>query len=85
MKIIGLINPVAPFQEIYVYENGNKVDVVNSKVDMIADTVINLAKRYNVSDIELFGAKSYAAGISKQIQEAELSMYNKNVLNITIK
>ncbi len=45
MKIIGLINPVAPFQEIYVYENGNKVDVVNSKVDMIADTVINLAKR----------------------------------------
>ena len=42
-KIIGMVSPIAPSQQIYVYENGNKIEMFNIGVDEITNTVFAMA------------------------------------------
>lgn len=85
-KIIGMVSPVAPSQQIYVYENGNKIEMFNIEVDEITNTVFAIADQYtDIEQVELFGPKSYANGIAKRIKDAEASKYSNRSLEIIVK
>ena len=85
-KIIGMVSPVAPSQQIYVYENGNKIEMFNIGVDEITNTVFAMADQYtDIEQVELFGPKQYANGIAKRIKDAEASKYSNRSLEIIIK
>ena len=83
-KIVSVIKPFIVNQNVFVYEDGNKIDVVSVPLNNIQDILVNTAIQYEVTDIELIGSKKYLNGIVNKIKETEMSQYNEHKLNITI-
>ena len=81
-KIIGIIHPFDIYQTFYVYEDGNKLEIIQTKIKDIPDTIFELSQAYDVYQVDLSGAKNFAKGIIKQIQEKEITKYNENKLYI---
>ena len=81
-KIIGIIHPFDMYQTFYVYEDGNKLEVVHTKMNDIPDTIFELSNTYNVYQVDLSGAKRFSEKIIKKIQEKEFVKYNENKLII---
>ena len=79
-KIIGVIHPFDIYQTFYVYEDGNKLEIVQIKINEIPDTVFELSRTYDVYQVDLSGAEHFNKGIIKQIQEKEMTKYNENKL-----
>lgn len=82
-KIIGIIHPFDAYQVFYVYQDGNKLDIIKTTIDDIPTTVVQLAEAYDTKEVNLSGAKKFAKGIVKKIQELEMTKYSK--LNLDIK
>ena len=83
-KIVSVIKPFTINQNVFVYEDGNKIDVLSVPLDNIQNILINTAIKYEVNDIELIGSKKYLNGIINKVQEEEIKQYNANKLNIKI-
>lgn len=81
-KIIGIIHPFDRKQTFYVYEDGNKLEIVQTTIEEIPDTVFELSHTYDVYQVDLSGAQRFTKGIIKQIQEKEITKYNENKLTI---
>lgn len=81
-KIIGIIHPFDIYQTFYVYEDGNKLEIIQTKMGDIPDTVLELAAVYDVNQVDLSGAKHFTKRIIQKIQEKELSKYSQNKLII---
>ena len=82
-KIMSVIKPFILEQNVIVYEDGNKLDVISCTINDMPEAMLQLAKQYDLNNIELAGPVSYLKGIQKQIQELEMSTYSTN--NIEIK
>lgn len=76
-KIICRLQPFLLEQEIYVYENGNKIDVAKAKSENLINTIISFSDKYKVNSIDFAGPGQYARGIGNQLQEARLVKYNQ--------
>ena len=83
-KIVSVIKPFIMNQNVFVYEDGNKVDVLSVPLNDIQDILVETATKYEVTDIELIGSKKYLNGIVNKIKETEMSQYNEHKLNINI-
>lgn len=83
-KIIGILRPFDLEQKFYVYEDGNKIDAVKTSLDDIPTTVIGLADKYEVKQLDLSGPKQFSAGVSNKIKEEEVRQYSKERININI-
>ena len=83
-KIVSVIKPFVVNQNVFVYEDGNKIDVLSVSLNDIQNILVNTATQYEVTDIELIGSKKYLNGIVNKIKETEMSQYNKHKLNINI-
>ena len=83
-KIVSVIKPFVINQNIFVYEDGNKIDVLSAPLADIQKIIVNTAIKYELNDVELLGSKKYLAGIVNKIKEAEISQYNEHKLNINI-
>lgn len=81
-KIIGIIHPFDIYQTFYVYQDGNKLEIAQTKIKDIPDTIFELSNLYNVYEVDLSGAQRFIKGIINQIQEAEITKYNENKLVI---
>ncbi len=81
-KIIGIIHPFDIYQTFYVYEDGNKLEVVQTTIENIPDTVFRLSQVYDTYQVDLSGAERFNRGIIKQIKEKESTKYNNNKLII---
>ena len=81
-KIIGIIHPFDMYQTFYVYQDGNKLEIVKARMNEIADTIFELSNTYDINQIDLSGAKHFIKGIIQQIQKKELIKYNQNKLII---
>ena len=66
----------SPFQHIYVYKNGERVDTIGVQFDDVAETVLSYLEKYELDCIELSGATMYMQGIEKIIKEATISKYS---------
>lgn len=83
-KIIGIIHPFDIKQTLYVYQDGNKIDAKQISINEIPETIIALSRIYEAYQVDLSGAKHYAKGIVKQIQQLEFTKYQENKLDIKI-
>ena len=83
-KIVSVIKPFVINQNVFVYEDGNKIDVLSVPLNDIQNILVNTATQYEVTDIELIGSKKYLNGIVNKIKETEMSQYNEYKLNINI-
>ena len=83
-KIVSVIKPFVVNQNVFVYEDGNKIDVLSVPLNDIQNILVNTATQYKVTDIELIGSKKYLNGIVNKIKETEMSQYNEHKLNINI-
>lgn len=83
-KIVSVIKPFIINQNVFVYEDGNKIDVLSVPLNDIQNILVNTATQYEVTDIELIGSKKYLNGIVNKIKETEMSQYNEHKLNINI-
>ena len=81
-KIIGIIHPFDMYQTFYVYQDGNKLEIVKTKISDIPDTIFELSQDFDVYQVDLSGAEHFNKGIIKQIQEKEMLKYNENKLII---
>lgn len=81
-KIIGLLQPFDLKQNIYVYEDGNKIEIIETKVDNFTSEMLQLINKYKIEDIELAGPKKYTKGIGVKVQEEYIKNYSNNNLNI---
>lgn len=81
-KIIGLLQPFDLKQNIYVYEDGNKIEIIETKVDNFTSEMLQLINKYKIEDIELAGPKKYTKGIGAKVQEEYIKNYSNNNLNI---
>ena len=81
-KIIGIIHPFDIYQTFYVYEDGNKLEIIQTKMNDIPNTIFQLSHTYDVYQVDLSGAERFIKGIIKKIQEKEFTKYNENKLNI---
>lgn len=81
-KIIGLIQPFDIYQQFYVYQDGNKIDMMQTKIQDIPDTIFELSQTYDINQIDLSGAKHFTKKIIQQIQAQEITKYSENKLII---
>lgn len=82
-KIIGIIHPFDMYQTLYVYEDGNKLEITKVRMNEIPDTILDLSRAYDVYQVDLSGSIHFTKNIIDQIKEKEITKYNENKLTIT--
>lgn len=83
-KIVSVIRPFTLKQNIFVYEDGNKIDVVSADFDSIEDTLVEIAKKYEANEIELIGSKNFSKGIQHRIENVEMTKYSTNTIQVKL-
>jgi hypothetical protein len=83
-KIIGVFHPFDLYQTFYVYEDSEKLEAVQTKIENIPETVFKLSEMYNVDKIDIAGTKMFTRGIMKRIQDEEMLKYSKNKIEIKL-
>ena len=82
-NIIINYRPFTLVQEIFVYNNGVCVELLQAPIDKIPDTVSGLQSRYNIEQINLCGNQDY---LSRFQAELSLKFANSNIkINIVSK
>lgn len=75
---------VQPFlfkQKVAVYQDGVCISTIKCSLDDIEDTIIALAKEYNINNIEITGK---SAAYSLKIKDHLISKYTDKKLNINL-
>lgn len=73
--LVGVLQPFAFKQKMYVYEDGNKIEEYSFSVKEMPSQVVSLVRKYDIHQIKLAGGKRYAKGIANQIIEEGLSNF----------
>ena len=82
-NIIVNYRPFTITQEIFIYDNGACVELLQAPIDKISDTISGLQNRYNIEQINLCGNQDY---LSRFQAELSLKFANSNVeINIVSK
>lgn len=81
-KLVTILQPFDLKQTVYVYEDGNKIQVAEFETAEVADGICKLAQSLDTKEINLGGAKKYALGIGKKIEEAAAAQYSITDLEI---
>ena len=82
-NIIVNYRPFTITQEIFIYDNGVCVELLQAPIDKISDIVSGLQSRYNIEQINLCGNQDY---LSRFKAELSLKFANSNVeINIVPK
>lgn len=83
-KIVTIIKPFTYMQNLFVYEDGEKINTTSASLDDLPNLLIDLVDKYETTDIQLIGNLKFLKGIKKNIEDAEITKYNKNMLNIEL-
>lgn len=62
-KIIGVIRPFQLEQSIMVYEDGNKIDILQSTLEDLGNSIYSLSKKHDVTRVDLAGPKRFIEGV----------------------
>ena len=82
-NIIVDYRPFTLVQEIFVYDNGVCVELLQAPINKISDVIGDLQNRYDIEQINLCGNQDY---LSRFKAELGLKFANKNVkINIISK
>ena len=84
-KIVGVFKPFNLKQNLYVFEDGNKITSVEVTLEDAAKTIMALAKEYDTNKIDLSGPKQYVRGHRKYVWgKYIMKKYNQNKLTFNI-
>ena len=83
-KIVSVIKPFTYNQNVFVYENGNKIETTITNLDNLSNTLFELIDKYNTNEINLIGNLKFSKGIKEKIENAEMTKYNDNKINIEL-
>lgn len=83
-KIIGILRPFDIMKTLYVYEDGNKIAMVETTIDELDSKILALCQEYDVTQVDLTGPKQYVRGVQEKIQEASVTKYNSKEIIINI-
>lgn len=83
-KILMVTWPFDMRQQLYVYENGNKLEITTAKMDELPDVLFNLIDKYKVTKVEIKGSKPLNKGLVKKFKEYELNKYSNNDINFVL-
>jgi hypothetical protein len=81
-KLVGILEPFQQTQYLHIYEDGNKIDIVESDIDNFVTNAVNLIEQYKISDISIKGPKKYAKNFGEQIKQSELTNYNNSSIEV---
>lgn len=81
-KIIGIIHPFDMYQTFHIFQDGEELEVIQTRINEIPDTIFDLSHTYNIYQIDLSGSQHFVKKIIEQIKEKELIKYNENKLII---
>lgn len=84
IKMVAMLQPFERVQKIYVYENGNLLDVSSTSMEEFPSAVFALKDKYNVTKLDLVGATRFSKGFKEKIHKEELVRYNNSTLEITV-
>lgn len=83
-KIVSVIKPFTYNQNVFVYEDGNKIETTTTNLDNLSNTLFELIDKYNTNEINLIGNLKFSKGIKEKIENAEMTKYNDNKINIEL-
>lgn len=83
-KIVAIIQPFDAMQNLYAYENGNKIGSERCQINNIPQGILDATKKYDAEEIDLHGPIQFNRGLKKQIELKEKLLYNNNELKINL-
>ena len=83
-KIVSVVRLFTLNQNVFVYEDGNKINVATCSLDDMPETIVNMANEYEVTNVQLIGAKNFLQNIKTKTKELEITKYGKNNLEIEL-
>lgn len=84
MKMIVVCRPFDRKQKVYINEADEEIAFMEVELDDLFDAVIQQAKNYDLTKINLIGQRMFVQGVEKKIKEVAVKKYNKDDLEITI-
>ena len=81
-KIIVWTSPVAPFQKIYVMQDGILVDQAGILPNDIVEIVFALVDKYHITEINFSGTRSFAETFINELKKEQAVRYGYECLNI---
>lgn len=83
-KIIAINAPFDAVKKLYVLDDGQEIYQRPSNVDGFSKDIVNLAKKYGVSQIDLVGPKTYLEHFRQEMYEINNTKFENNDLEINI-
>ena len=76
-KVLTVLHPFDMQQQVYVYDNGNKIDEAEPILDTLNDTLFAFIDKYELTRADFRGPKRYANGIVEDFKKAEMTKYSE--------
>lgn len=83
-KIVCVIRPFTMNQNVSIYEDTTLINTISIPLEQIEENILNLAYEQSINDILLIGSKKFNKNKKEEILKAEMTKYNKNILNIML-
>ena len=83
-KIISRLKPFSMEQTLLVYENGNKIDFMNTTMQDLNKDLFLLMEKHDVNRFDIVGPKKYSKGIKNQILKHNETQFTKKELEINV-
>lgn len=83
-KIVGIIRPFSTVQSLYVLEDGEEIEVVETTLDNLNNTIFTLTDKYNLNCIDLTGPQKFNTGLANNLAKEEMLKYNKTNIYVNI-
>ena len=81
-KIVSVLQPFALTQDLIVYEDGNKLEIVPTTIEELNATVLKLVDKYNIEEIMISkGAKPVTRILTDEEYLIELNKKLENENN----
>ena len=78
-KMICLLQPFAPKQRIYIYQDRNKIDAAEVDTDDVTNQILAFCDKYYLSSVSFIVPIQYARGIGKKVQEKFITEYGREI------
>ena len=83
-KIICMIRPFEAEQKLYVSEDDNRLDIVSAPIDNLNDTILALVEKYNTTQVDFVGPKTYNQQIANELKDINVTKYNNRKLVVNV-
>ena len=81
-KIICISKPLDISHKLFVYEDGEKIDELETTIDDLIIKINMLVNQYSATQLDMVGSKSYTKHLGQKFNEYQLTHYGNNNVKI---